>query len=189
MSSDAFLLVVFVTAFLVAFLFPRLRYELAPENYPTDGNTIPKVMADGAIVGAFSIIVSIIVSVFHASTSTPVNAADITYHSVMLTVIATPVIEELLIRGILTESVRTALEKFPKPVWRPDMCAEAVSAVVFVGLHVSGSTNLWITFLTIPVLAVVLGEIRRRHGIIASILGHIAYNVVIAFTAIILTAL
>lgn len=191
MNSDLFLALFALTAFLVSYLFPRLRTELQPANYPVDET--PRIVVIGALTGVLSVVMSLIVSVFHRSSGTPLNAASISYHSIMLAVVATPIIEEFLIRGILTESVQWACEKVPDRFKKSDLgpvvFAEVFAAIVFVSLHVPGSTNLWITFLTVPVLAGVLGELRRRHGIIASILGHIAYNVVVAFSAIILTVL
>lgn len=189
-NSNFVIVAAMFAAFMVAYLFPKLKDELAPSSYPTDSQ-MAKSFGGGVALGVLSVLISIL-GVHLLGTSgdaSPSRVLDLSYSQIIVVVLASPILEEFLIRGILTESLAWTSRQV-KP-WREhaDVIAEVVAAIVFVSLHIPSSTNVVVTVITVGLLSALLGELRRRLGIISSILAHVGYNVVVAFSAIILTAL
>lgn len=81
---------------------------------------------------------------------------------VAITVLIAPVAEEIVFRGVL----QSALTPRVGPV-----AAIGVSAGVFAAAHLTGAA-----IPTVFVLGMVLGYVRYRHGTVAAVIGHAAFN-------------
>lgn len=186
MGQSLVIISLMLATFLSAYaFFPALKSELTPANYPSD-----RVLGRSALLGlaaaSVAVIASVVASAASTTTSAPGNIPSITYTQVMTVVIISPIIEELLVRGILTESVRFLCEKM-RAGSKSAVIAEVVAAVAFVSLHIPSSTNVVLTVFTVGILAVLLGELRRRHGVIASIVAHVVYNFATVVVAVYFT--
>lgn len=186
MGQSLVIISLMLATFLSAYaFFPALTSELTPANYPSD-RVLGRSALLGLAAGFIAVIASLVASAMSPTTTPPGNVPAPTYTQVMTVVIISPIIEELLVRGILTESVRFLCEKIGAGS-RSAVIAEVVAAVAFVSFHIPTSTNVILTVFTVGVLAVLLGELRRRHGVIASIVAHVVYNFLTVTVAVYFT--